>query len=359
MINIRVLIIDDSAFMRKMIKDILEHDTRFTVVGTARNGEDGLQKIKQLQPDVVTLDIEMPKMDGLTCLQHIMKENPLPVVMLSSLTHDGAESTIKAMEYGAVDFIEKPSGSISLDIEVKKDEIIQKVYESFKANLQEVQTDALEYEDIPTIPYEPPSRLLMEKNLKKIVAIGTSTGGPRALQQVITKLPADIPAPILIVQHMPSGFTKSLAKRLNVLSEIEVKEAENGEILRKGVAYIAPGNYHLKVQRVGLSLAIKLDQSDTRNGHRPSVDTMLESLAVLINYQAYAVIMTGMGSDGSEGLRYLKSRAQQTIAITESSESAIVYGMPKAAVLTNKVEHIVHLKDISYTLVSVMGKNKG
>ncbi|KGP74007.1 protein-glutamate methylesterase/protein-glutamine glutaminase [Pontibacillus yanchengensis] len=359
MINIRVLVIDDSAFMRKMIKDILEHDTRFTVLGTARNGEDGLQKIKQLQPDVVTLDIEMPKMDGLTCLQHIMKEHPLPVVMLSSLTHDGAESTIKAMEYGAVDFIEKPSGSISLDINIKQEEIIQKVYESFKANLKEVQTDNLEYEDIPTIPYEPPSRLLTEKNLKKIVAIGTSTGGPRALQQVITKLPVDIPAPILIVQHMPAGFTKSLAKRLNVLSDIEVKEAENGEIIRKGVAYIAPGNYHLKVQKVGLSLAIKLDQSDTRNGHRPSVDIMLESLANLTNYQAYTIIMTGMGSDGALGLHYLKSRAQQTIAITESSDSAIVYGMPKAAVLTNKVEHTVHVKDISYTLVNVMGNNKG
>lgn len=353
--GIRVLVIDDSAFMRKMISDILNKDPRISVIGTARNGEDGLKKIKELKPDVVTLDVEMPVMDGLACLQTIMKENPLPVVMLSSLTAQGADSTVKAMEYGAVDFIEKPSGSISLDIQNIQEEIIYKVYESSKANIKEVAKPLQQPSISRTIPLVPKEKKPLQRpSAKKIIAIGTSTGGPRALQKVLTTLPEDLPAPIVIVQHMPKGFTKSLATRLDSLSQIKVKEAEDGEILQKGTAYIAPGDYHMVFKPIGMSLAIQLNQDQPRLGHRPSVDVMFESISKLVNYETYVVVMTGMGSDGAKGLVQIKNHLQHVKAIAESSESSVVYGMPKAAVQTNQVDEIVHVNDISYTLVNMI-----
>lgn len=352
--QVRVLVVDDSAFMRKMISDILEKDPRITVVGTGRNGEDGIKKIKQLSPDVVTLDVEMPVMDGLTAVKWIMDEHPLPVVMLSSLTHDGAESTVMAMQYGAVDVIAKPSGPISLDIDKIQVEIINKVYQSSKANIKQITNNTPVSQSI--IHIEQKHRSSKTQQLKKIVAIGTSTGGPRALQNVLTKLPADFPAPIVIVQHMPPGFTKSLADRLNSLSEITVKEAEDGELLQKGTAYIAPGNYHMSLRKVGLSLAVVLDQTETRNGHRPSVDVLFESLSTLDNYEKIGVIMTGMGADGSNGLVAIKSKSTHATFIAESSESAVVYGMPKAAVRTNLVDHEVHLDNISHMIIKSIGR---
>lgn len=351
--GIRVLVIDDSAFMRKMVTDILEKDPRLTVIGTGRNGEDGLRKIRELSPDVVTLDIEMPIMDGLQCLQEIMRITPLPVVMLSSLTAEGAESTIKAMEYGAIDFIQKPSGAISLDIETIKEEITNKVIEAAKANVSQVLVKQPEIS--APIPYTPKkSNLLQQKTLKKLIAIGTSTGGPRALQKVLMQLPKDLPAPVVIVQHMPQGFTKSLATRLNTLCQVEVKEAENGEVLQKGAVYIAPGDYHMTVRKVGMSLAIQLNQSPHRMGHRPSVDVLFESLSDLSNYETYAVILTGMGSDGARGLDRLKQEAENVVAIAESSESSVVYGMPKAAFQTNQVDYVVHLNDVSSIVMKLI-----
>ncbi len=352
--GIRVLVIDDSAFMRKMVTDILEKDSRLAVIGTARNGEDGLRKIRELSPDVVTLDIEMPIMDGLECLQRIMKESPLPVVMLSSLTAEGAESTIKAMEYGAIDFIQKPSGAISLDIETIQKEITKKVFEASNVNINQVINIQPE---TATIPYTPKkSKLLQQKSLKKLIAIGTSTGGPRALQKLLTQLPEDLPAPVLIVQHMPQGFTKSLASRLNTLCQVRVKEAENGEVLQKGIVYIAPGDFHMTVRKVGMSLAVQLSQTSTRSGHRPSVDVLFESLGGLDNYETFAVVLTGMGSDGAQGLELLKRNPNRVIAIAESSESSVVYGMPKAAFQTNQVDYVVHLNDISNTVMKLIGE---
>ncbi len=353
--GIRVLVIDDSAFMRKMISDILEKDTRLTVIGTARNGEDGLRKIRELSPDVVTLDIEMPIMDGLECLQNIMSNNPLPVVMLSSLTAEGAASTIKAMEYGAIDFIQKPSGAISLDIETIKEEITDKVYGASNVNVEQVIDDRQEKTE--TIPYTPKKTALrQQKSLKKLIAIGTSTGGPRALQKVLMQLPEDLPAPVLIVQHMPQGFTKSLANRLNTLCQVQVKEAENGEVLQKGTVYVAPGDFHMTVRSVGMSLAIQLSQTPYRLGHRPSVDVMFESLQGLANYETYAIVLTGMGSDGAKGLETLKAGVNSVISIAESSESSVVYGMPKAAFQTNKVDYIVHLNEVSNTVMKLIGE---
>ncbi|WP_102346926.1 protein-glutamate methylesterase/protein-glutamine glutaminase [Bacillus sp. Marseille-P3661] len=359
--QIRVLVVDDSAFMRKLISDFLNADSRFLVVATARNGKDATNKIKDVKPDVVTLDVEMPEMNGIDTLKWIMNEYPTPVIMLSSTTQIGAETTLLAMQNGAVDFIAKPSGAISLDLHKVKTEIITKVELASKANIRElssknskkqtkVEDTKLDVNSTVTPTSPSANSKFFPIHNKKLLCIGTSTGGPRALQQVLTTLPATIEAPILIVQHMPAGFTKSLATRLDALCKIHVKEAEEGDVLIKGTAYIAPGGYHLKVKAIGTSVACYLDQTDTRNGHRPSVDVLYESVSQLKNYSKVAVIMTGMGTDGTKGLRELKSSGA-TIAIAESEESSIVFGMPKSAITTNLVDEVVHLEHISSVIL--------
>ncbi len=344
--QIRVLIIEDSAFMRKMITEILSSDDRIHVVGTARNGEDGLRKIKTLSPNVVTLDIEMPVMDGLTTLEKIMKTDPLPVVMLSSLTTKGADKTVLAISIGAVDFIAKPSGSISLDIDVMKDEIISKVVMASQTQVKKTSTTSTHSFQV----------ISPQRYNESIVTIGTSTGGPRALQQVLTSLPADFPAPILIVQHMPPNFTKSLAERLNTLSQIKVKEAVHGEVLQKGVAYIAPGDYHMKVRKVGTSLAIELTKEPQRNGHRPSVNVLFDSISELKSINKLCVVLTGMGKDGAEGIEQIKLTDKEAIVIAESEESSIVYGMPAAAVATKCVNQVVHLNKVGETINRIVNR---
>ncbi|WP_010093401.1 protein-glutamate methylesterase/protein-glutamine glutaminase [Ornithinibacillus scapharcae] len=332
---IRVIVVDDSAFMRKMITDILESDNRIQVIATARNGADGLKKIKELSPDVVTLDVEMPIMDGMTALAHIMEDNPLPVVMLSSLTKEGTTNTLQAITTGAVDFIAKPSGSISLDIANIKQEIIEKVLAAAQVDVtKSIQTDE---DDKPKLV---PTRQLYAKT---IVLVGASTGGPRALQRLILDLPEDFSNPVLIVQHMPAGFTKSLADRLNNLSGLHIKEAKHGEIIQDRTVYIAPGNFHMKIRKVGTVHAIELTQEDERAGHRPAVDVLFESAATINRVNKVAVVLTGMGSDGSKGIEQLKRNDPETIVLAESEESAVIYGMPKAAIKTNAVNYIVHL----------------
>ncbi len=361
--TIKVLIVDDSAFMRKLISEFLTEDPRIDVIGTARNGQDAISKIKLLKPDVVTLDVEMPVMNGLEALEVIMKECPASVVMVSSTTKEGADSTLTAMQNGAFDFIQKPSGAISLDLIKVRQEIIDKVISASRANVHKLKKNAKKMESI-LAESEIYSKIELNKYYKnnketndwvyssrKIILIGTSTGGPRALQTVMTELPESIDAPILVVQHMPAGFTKSLAERLNSLCQIHVKEAEEGELIQKGTAYIAPGGYHLKVKKVGRELAIALDQSQLRNGHRPSVDVMFESVSEIDDYSKIAVIMTGMGSDGANGLIHLKERGQVK-AIAESQETSIVFGMPKAAIATHLVDNVEDVGKIAKTIVS-------
>lgn len=360
--KVKVMIVDDSAFMRKLISELLAEDNRFEIIGTARNGKDALVKIKSLKPDVVTLDVEMPVMDGLKALNLIMEECPTAVVMLSSTTKEGTESTCIAMQSGAIDFIAKPSGAISLDLHKIKEELCEKVMAASRANVHKLQKNARNIERSPLV-WEKYSKIEskeisnIEKNIsnwflgnKKIVVIGTSTGGPRALQTVLTGLPENIDAPILIVQHMPPGFTKSLADRLNSLSRIRVKEAEDGELIQKGVAYIAPGGFHFKVKKVGLSLAVELDQSEQRNGHRPSVDVLFESVSDISDLAKIAVIMTGMGMDGSDGLVKLKTNGPLK-AIAESQETSIVFGMPKAAIATKLIDNIEDVDKIAKAII--------
>lgn len=346
---VRVLVIDDSAFMRKMITDLLARDERINVVGTARNGEEGLKKIAELSPDVVTLDVEMPVMDGITTLQHIMDTSPLPVIMLSSVTNEGSSKTIQAISNGAIDFLQKPSGPISLDIEKIGYELIGKVMTASNAKLSKDLMTNAGYHHRKSIINQSP----LKPHSRTIIAIGTSTGGPRALQRVLTDLPDNFTTPIVVVQHMPAGFTKSLANRLNTLTKIHIKEASHGEIIQKSTVYLAPGNFHLKVRKMGISFVIELSQEPVRNGHRPSVDVLLESLAEVSNVNKIAVILTGMGNDGAKGLKYVKKQDPSTIILAEKEESSIVYGMPKAAVKTNTVNYSVHLHQVGEMLTNL------
>ena len=355
----KVLVVDDSAFMRKLITDFLSSSEHLEVVATARNGKDALEKIEKYKPDVVTLDVEMPVLNGIEALKAIMENSPLPVIMLSSTTKEGAENTILAMNYGAIDFIAKPSGAISLDLHKVKEELVAKVLNAGRVSIRQIKK-ANEVKP-PVFNTEVRNQLPKGSSLvswnrvsKKIICIGTSTGGPRALQQVVTALPSEIQAPILIVQHMPPGFTKSLANRLNTLSDIAVKEAEDGELLKKGTAYIAPGGFHLKIEEKRGDLFVVLDEHELpRAGHRPAVDVMFESVSQLKNYDKIAVIMTGMGSDGSKGLVKLKGGGKVK-AIAESEESCIVFGMPKAAISTNLVDEIQSIENIAGCIMKYM-----
>lgn len=373
--KIKLLVVDDSAFMRKLISDFFSDHRHIEVIGAARNGKDAIKKIEQLKPDVVTMDVEMPEMNGMEALKEIMQKHPLPVIMLSSTTKRGAENTLMAMEYGAVDFVAKPSGSISLDLHKIKNELVHKVEEASKVTVSKLrktfhkstaasqmphqplnnEESKLKNMTKPTVKIDVPIKKTdWSKTSKKLILIGTSTGGPRALQEVITKIPANVGAPILIVQHMPAGFTKSLATRLDQLSDIHVKEAEQGDLLQKGTAYIAPGGYHLKLRKIGSSFAVVLDdQEPPRAGHRPSVDVMFEDVSQYPEFDKIAVIMTGMGYDGSKGLVSLK-KTGNVMAIAESAETCIVYGMPKAAVETQLVDEVADVDDIAKTIMKYM-----
>lgn len=343
--KIKVLVVDDSAFMRKVISETLNQDPRIHVIATARNGADALMKRKELKPDVITLDVEMPIMDGLETLKKLMEEDPCPVVMISSTTKEGTTNTLLAMEYGAVDFITKPSGAISLDMDKLGDEMAQKVIQASKARVLKHKRRI-----------EQPKRLnypLKNSGKRKIIAIGTSTGGPKALKEVITELPASINAPILIVQHMPAHFTRSLAERLDSISNIHVKEARDGERIENGTAYIAPGGFHMGVREVDQTLYIRTHLEEPKRGHRPSVDKLYDSLADVSHIETIAVIMTGMGADGAEGLLSLK-KTNQCYALAEAEESCVVFGMPKAAIKTKLVDEIVHVEEIGKRLTMIV-----
>ncbi|WP_349410517.1 chemotaxis response regulator protein-glutamate methylesterase [Pseudalkalibacillus sp. SCS-8] len=349
--KIKVLVVDDSAFMRKILTDLLQDDRSIEVVGTARNGQDALEKIPRFNPDVITLDVEMPVMDGLETLKEIIRLHGLPVIMVSSVTQSGAKQTIEAMQQGAIDFIPKPSGSISLDIHKVQNDLIEKVKTVSGITVKDSSPSITAIEDPVTINQRERASRNEEGDGKKLIAIGTSTGGPKALVDVIANLPKGIASPVLIVQHMPVGFTRSLAERLNKLSELHVKEAEENEEIVNGTVYIAPGGYHLKVRENGDRIYVELDEhTPPTKGHRPSVDEMFMSIAKLKGYQKIAVIMTGMGADGSKGLLSLKEDGR-TIAIAESEETCVVFGMPKAAIQTNQVDEIVRVDEISHRIV--------
>ena len=335
---IRVLIADDSAFMRKLLSDVFEEDKDFVVVDTARNGQDAVEKVKRLKPDLVTMDVEMPVMDGLTAVEIIMRENPLPIIMVSSLTSVGADATIKALSLGAVDFIQKVSSPIS-SVSGIKEEILEKCKAAAGANIKErniMKTFKIDMTIKPTV-----SKSLFKE---KIIGIGTSTGGPRALQEIITNLPGDLPCGVVIVQHMPPGFTKSLATRLDSLTELKVKEAEDNDVIEAGKVFIAPGDYHMTVEERNNQRVIKLNQSPPLSSHRPAVDALFESLAKYGD-KVIAAILTGMGSDGAKGIKLIREAGGRTLA--EDKSTAVVYGMPKVAVELGGIDEVLPIEAVA------------
>ncbi|MFQ3611060.1 MAG: chemotaxis response regulator protein-glutamate methylesterase [Fimbriimonadales bacterium] len=344
---IRVLVVDDSLFMRRMISDLLVQDPEIAVVGTARNGQEGLELAKQLKPDVITLDVEMPVMDGITMLEKLMQEQPTPVLMLSSLTTEGAEVTLKALELGAVDFVAKPSGSISLDIYKISSQIVEKVKAVARARIGVFRRPLTTPPHSAAVINTPPKPALTPLNGQKVplVVIGSSTGGPRALTTLLTQIPPDMTAKMLIIQHMPEGFTRSLAERLNRLSAFNIHEAEAGETLQAGTAYIAPGGRHLKLQR---GETIQLTQDPPVHGVRPAVDITLFSVAQAYEGPVVVAILTGMGSDGTAGVRALHAKGARILAEDESS--CVVFGMPRSAIATGCVHRIVPIEGMAQAI---------
>lgn len=346
---IKVLVVDDSAFMRKAIENMLKRDPSIQVVGFARNGIEAIEMVQKLRPDIVTLDIEMPQMDGLTALKRILEIADVPVIMVSSLTTEGAEATLKALEIGAVDFIPKDKSFASLGIMKIEDQLIEKV-KTF-AGRRVILTKPLISK--PTAPTPPPPGVVRKTGTingnKKIVAIGTSTGGPQSLQRVIPKLPRDIGRPILIVQHMPPNFTKSLATRLDSMSQLEVVEAEGKEKLEPNIVYIAKGGFHLKVKKIGTNYYIETSPEPSNVLHIPSVDVMVSSVAENFGRDTLGVIMTGMGSDGLQGLRMVKEKGGAVIA--QDKDSCVVYGMPRSVVEAGLADEVVPLDEIAECIV--------
>lgn len=350
--SIRTIVIDDSPFMRKTISDILSSDSRVNVIATASDGEEGVQKIYKYSPDVVTLDVEMPKLDGMATLKKIMDTKPTPVIMLSGTTSANAAKTVQAISNGAVDFIAKPCGTIRLD--TIKQQIIDKVIAAASAALpRQPQGETLR------VGMKKQKESLAWSHARTIVAIGASTGGPRALQRILSDLPEDFSAPICIVQHMPKGFTTSLAERLNTLNRMHVKEAVHGEVMRERTVYIAPGDTHLQIADWGKGHMLKLTKQPLRNGHRPSVDVLFESLATIQDVNKLAIVLTGMGSDGAQGITSLKTTDKNAVVIAESATSSVVYGMPKAALQTNHVNYSVHLHRIGSMMAELINRPKG
>ncbi len=337
---INVLIVDDSAFMRQIFKKNIDRESDLNTMGVARNGKDALKKIDRYSPDVITLDIEMPEMDGLETLKVLMdrKDFEIPIIMVSAL--DNKSNVIDALDLGAFDFLPKPSKKISMDIEEITDDLINKIRAAYQSNKCRVDSKKR----------TPVENRVKNKNLEKfpIVAVGTSSGGPNALKELLTALPADFPGGMIIVQHMPAGFTQTLAKRLDSVSKIDILEAKEGDQLEKGKALIAPGNYHLEI----IDKTVQLNQKDKKWGVRPCVDYMMETVAQSFTNRVIGVVLTGMGHDGGLGMRAIKNNGGY--CIIQDKESSLVYGMPQAVKDQNAYDEIIPLSDIPHKIMDVI-----
>jgi len=333
---IRVVAADDSALMRRMIKDILATDPSIEVCGVARNGAEAVDMVDRLQPDVVVMDVEMLVMDGLEALQQIVARHPVAVVMFSAITTRDAEATIRALELGAVDFVLKPKG---WGLESVRRELIEKVKMARGARRKRLRAR----------PEAPTPGLRLPGTGQRVVAIGTSTGGPRALQEVVPRLPPSLPACVLVVQHMPPGFTRSLAERLNTLSKLPVREAEPGDPVRDGVVYIAPGGWHMVVGGDG---RISLEDSPPIGGLRPAADITMRSTAEVYGPNVLGVVLTGIGHDGREGARAIK--AKRGIVLAEHESTCVIYGMPRAVIEAGYADLVVPLDLVAAEIARIV-----
>lgn len=343
---VTVLIVDDSAFARLSITKQLSADPGIEIIGYAADGIEALEKVEELKPDVVTLDVEMPRMEGLEALARIMSENPTPVVMLSSLTGKGTEITVRALELGAIDFFLKVSRATGAGFYGLDNTLNAKVKLAAAIGGARLRMAARRRE-APPRPKKPPGQLLTVP--KKAVVIGSSTGGPGALYEVIPSLPADIPAAVLLVQHMPPVFTKSLADRLNELSHIQVKEAEQGDVLRPGLALLAPGNYHMEVK---MDRKIAVNQKPPVLGLRPSVDITMLSASLAYGPSTIGVVLTGMGSDGTKGAASIKAVGGKIAAQDEAT--CVVYGMPRSVAESGYADRVVPLTEMADEIMKMV-----
>ena len=368
---VKVLVVDDSGFFRRRVSEILSADSNIQVVGTATNGKEAIDQALALKPDVITMDYEMPMMDGITAVRHIMQRCPTPVLMFSSLTHEGARVTLDALDAGAVDFLPKNFEDISRNPEKVKQMLCEKVHTISRSNRRFSAYSAPAPQPVAAAapapssygasapvrsapapvparvaPAAAPSSPAPKRKAYKLVAIGTSTGGPVALQRVLTQLPGNFPAPIVLIQHMPAAFTKAFAERLDKLCRISVKEAEDGDILRPGLALLAPGGKQMMVDGRG---TVKILPGDERLNYKPCVDITFGSAAKSYGDKVLAVVLTGMGADGREGARLLKQGGSSVWAQDEAS--CVIYGMPMAIVKANLADAVYSLDDIGRHLV--------
>lgn len=354
---VKVLVVDDSGFFRRRVSEILASDPAIQVVGTATNGREAIDQVLALKPDVVTMDYEMPMMDGITAVRQIMQRCPTPVLMFSSLTHEGARVTLDALDAGAVDYLPKNFEDVSRNPEKVKQLLCEKIhtvsrsnrrYGSWSGAAAPAPTPVARSTPLTTGTVAPrastapaPVAAAPKRKAYKLVAIGTSTGGPVALQRVLTQLPASFPAPIVLIQHMPAAFTKAFAERLDKLCKIRVKEAEDGDLLRPGLALLAPGGKQMMVDGRG---AVRILPGDERLNYKPCVDITFGSAAKSFHDKVLAVVLTGMGADGREGARLLKQSGSQVWAQDEAS--CVIYGMPMAVVKANLSDAVYSLDDI-------------
>lgn len=356
---VRVLVVDDSGFFRRRVTEMLESDHEIQVIGAAENGIDAIQKVKELKPDVVTMDIEMPEMNGIVATREIMLSNPTRIIMFSSLTTDGAKSTLDALEAGALDFLPKRFEDISNDREEAKKLLCDRVKLLTKQaiNLKPpIQINRSTTAPVKTNIPETSSRRVtgspgaapIKRGGVNLLAIGTSTGGPVALQDVLTKLPATFSVPIILVQHMPGSFTPAFAQRLNDMCEITVKEAEHGDVLQAAVAYLAPGGKQMILEKINGEVKIKIQEAKPSQTYKPSVDITFSSIAKYYPNNTLAIILTGMGADGREGSRTLKSVGSKIWA--QDEESCVVYGMPAAVADAGLTERVLGLSDMGASI---------
>lgn len=353
--NIKVLVVDDSALMRKIISDMVNSQSNMEVIATARNGKNLFDKLNISTPDVITLDVEMPIMNGIEALKEIKKRNlDIPVIVLSSFSKKSSELTMDCLQNGAFDFIPKPSGTISLDIDKVKDDLITKInlaYRECKVSFTKRDRENIDKSKASTVSRTSSSTLSSFSRNKKInaVVIGASTGGPKALYKVITTLPKNLNVPVFVVQHMPATFTKAFADRMNANSEMRVVEAKDTEIIESGTVYIAPGGFHMEVKSDN---RIHLNKEPTMWGVRPAVDKLFVSASEVYKDKILSVVLTGMGRDGAKGTEVIKGNGGITIAEDEST--CTIYGMPKAAFETGKVDIVLPLDDVSKEIVKIV-----
>jgi two-component system chemotaxis response regulator CheB len=364
---IKVLVVDDSGVMLKLLSEIINADSELRVVGTASHGYDAVRKAQSLRPDVITMDVNMPRMDGITAVEHIMSTIPIPIIMISSLTKEGAAATLQALDLGAIDFVSKLSGYVSLDIGDLSTEIIAKI--KLAAKIHVVRTVK---RSVPVFPPEKEKKKIGDPKVqaidwdlilhpmrkkheyKNVVAIGCSTGGPSALNEVLQEFPADFPAPILVVQHMPEKFTEKLAEMLDHRIALHVVEAKDGMDVLRGTVYIAPGAYHMKVQP---NRTISLQHENSTATPCPSVDIMMKSVAEVFGKDVIGVILTGMGNDGVAGMNAVKDMKGTTIA--QDEETSLVFGMPKMAIESGCIDSIVPLSLVSEEITNSLRRKNG